>query len=88
MSNLSDFMPKKLDSVKGKPIVVVDVEECQGQRGIYALINAQDEDGQILVLRTSGSSIIRALRTAKIEGKLPINATFDKDGAVWVAKET
>lgn len=85
MSNLSDFMPKRLDTVKDQPITVIDFEEFQGQRGPYILINAQDEQGQILVLRTSGTSIIRALKTAKNEQKLPIPAKFTKDGNVWVA---
>ena len=86
MPNLSDFMPKRLDTVKDMPITVIDFEEFPGQRGPYVLINAQTEAGEILVLRTSGTSIIRALKTAKNESKLPIPATFSKDGNVWIAK--
>lgn len=85
MPNLKEFMPKRLDTVKDVPITVIDFEEFQGQRGPYILINAQDEKGAILVLRTSGTSIIRALKTAKAEAKLPIPATFTKEGNVWVA---
>lgn len=86
MTTLADFMPQKLDSVKGRKVTVLGFEEFQGQRGPYILINATDEDGIIYVLRTSGTSIIRALKTAQAEGKLPIEATFEKDGNVWVAK--
>lgn len=86
MPNLSEFMPQRLDIVKDVPITVLSFEKFAGQRGPYILISAKDANGLALVLRTSGTSIIRALEVAQEAGKLPIEATFSKDGNVWVAK--
>lgn len=86
MSDLSDFMPQKLDAVKGIPITITDFRMIQGEKYQYAIIYAQDQNGKIITLRTTGTTILSALQQVKDAGKLPINATFEKDGRVWVAQ--
>lgn len=86
MTDLHDFMPQKLDAVRGIPITITDFHLVQGEKYIYAIIYATDQNGKIMTLRTTGTTILSALTQAKEAGKLPINATFEKDGRVWVAQ--
>lgn len=77
---------KKIDEVEGLELTIKDFTEAQGEMGVYAFIYCVNPAGDEITVMTGASLILGALRDAKTQGMLPVDAIFKKRGRAWIAE--
>lgn len=84
MKRVSDFYPEAvevvdLDTLLGKDLVIVDIEERSGAFGPYLAVHFCTEDDPTVRIFTTGANVVvRKLKDLKEKGAFPVMATFKK----------
>lgn len=84
--SLSEFLPKTLDAVAGKPVTIQDVAFFTGLNGPYAIFRVVTPEGEILRVRSSSQIVVSALQEAAEAEALPLTATFARNGRAWTVQ--
>ena len=73
-----------LDAIENQEVIITDVRFTNGRFGPIAIMAVTTGDGQTKTIVTGATVVLPALRQAKEQGLLPINARFYRKDRYWV----
>jgi len=79
-------VPNSLDVILGDALTVESVEFRNGDYGEYAVMDVTVETGEILRIQTGAMLILDALHNAAVADAFPLEATFVKEGRLYLVK--
>lgn len=79
-------VPQNLDLILNDPVTVESVEFRNGDYGEYAVLDAVMNTGEVVRVQTGAMLIMDALRNAQAAGAFPVEATFTKEGRLYLVK--
>lgn len=91
MNRLANYLPKtitkhsqSLEAVEGQELTLLGFRLVDGNYGPYAFIDAKDENGNSVIVRTGAFYVLQALEEAKNQNAFPCQAKFVRSGRTWI----
>lgn len=78
-----DDAPLEIDSVENQHIQILDIEEREGDYGMYAFIYFTGDSGKVEKIATGAEVVLKKLRHLKAHNGFPVMALVVKVHRYW-----
>lgn len=75
--------PLRLEELAEEEMTIQEVNFLTGRFGMYAVMDCEDKNGEVIQVMSSGSLVLDALQHATDAKAFPLAAKFVKKGRVW-----